>query len=93
MLPEKLHNEGLAVDLPVHHLLSRQNVLLRLPDSGIIAFLPLPFTLALLLGPLRIPLLVTAAAFFQNGGIVRLGLAIPSQQIGKSYARQGSQCG
>ena len=36
MLPEKLHDEGLAVDLPVHHLLPRQNVLLRLPDSGLI---------------------------------------------------------
>ena len=52
MLPEKLHNQGLAVDLPVHHLLSRQNILLCLPDSGIIAGLlflfalvPLCFTL------------------------------------------------
>ena len=52
MLPEKLHNQGLAVDLPVYHLLSRQNILLSLPDSGIIADLlflfpltPLCFTL------------------------------------------------
>ena len=46
MLPEKLHNQGLAVDLPVYHLLSRQNVFLRLPDSGIIAGLLFLFTLA-----------------------------------------------
>ena len=84
MLPEKLHNQGLAVDLPVYHLLSRQNILLRLPDSGIIAGLMFLFLLTPFCLTLCFLLFIPLAPFLQNGSVVRFGLVISPKQIGKA---------